>query len=201
MLFIFNILKYYLLPPYNIDFFAAAGLENPMVGTLLSSFVNLVATGNNVDRQAVKQQHFFGFLSNLAYLSPRSYLSAFMTMLETSAVAVLPLIESAGRRPLLLTGIGGMAVSALVLTGAMVRLGAQAPALEVNNPEEGAGGGGGGMGVLALAAVSGVLAFVSFFELGLGAIPWSIGGEIFPPDAKDAALGFAAGGGDVLEAP
>ena len=37
-----------------------------------------------------------------------------------------------------------------------------------------------------------MLLFVSAFELGLGAIPWSIGGEIFPPDAKDAALGFAA---------
>ena len=37
-----------------------------------------------------------------------------------------------------------------------------------------------------------VILFVAFFEVGLGAIPWAIGGEIFPVESRGAAMALAA---------
>ncbi len=85
-----------------------------------------------------------------------------------STVAVIPLIETAGRRPLLLWGCGGMAASALALCAAI------------------------SLGLPGGWAVTAVLAFIVFFELGLGAVPWILGGEVFPAEAKDAALSAAS---------
>ena len=41
-------------------------------------------------------------------------------------------------------------------------------------------------------AIVGVLSFVTFFEVGLGAIPWSIGAELFPEDSRGSAMALAA---------
>ena len=46
--------------------------------------------------------------------------------------------------------------------------------------------------ILGPVAIIGVLFFVTFFEFGLGAIPWSIAAEIFPGESRAAAMGIAA---------
>jgi len=144
---------------YSTDFFAAAGLSNPVLGTLLASGVNVLATA-----------------------------------------ATLPLIDKMGRRPLLLWGVAGMGVSCVVITVAMVGLGAQAAAAAEQelllSPEAMLGemqASTSSSPFFSVLAVLGVLSFVSFFEVGLGAIPWLLGGEIFSAEAKDAAMGFASG--------
>ena len=112
---------------YSTGIFSAAGVGDPLMATLLTSFVNAASTA-----------------------------------------AVLPLVEAQGRRPLLLWGGGGMAVCAVAMCAAL---------------EQKAGA----------AAVAAVLGYICFFELGLGAVPWMLGGEVFPHNAKEAALAAASG--------
>ena len=45
---------------------------------------------------------------------------------------------------------------------------------------------------LGYVAIVFVMLAVAFFEIGLGAIPWSIGGELFPAESKGAAMAFGA---------
>ena len=88
----------------------------------------------------------------------------------------IPLIEKLGRRPLILVGEGGMLLSAVVLTAALVAKSAS-PSLSST------------LGPVAIAAV---LIFVAFFEIGLGAIPWSIGAELFPENSRGSAMALAS---------
>lgn len=88
----------------------------------------------------------------------------------------IPLIERYGRRPLILLAEGGMLLSIAVLTAALLGKAADASLA----------------GALGPVAIVGVLAFVTLFEFGLGAIPWSIGGELFPGESKGAAMALAA---------
>jgi len=93
-----------------------------------------------------------------------------------ATAASIPLIERAGRKPLLLWAIGGMLVCALLLTGVLAAK-TQAPAYSQT------------FGWLSIVFV---LIYVVFFEVGLGAIPWSIGGEMFPEDSRATAMSAAA---------
>ncbi len=88
----------------------------------------------------------------------------------------IPLIERLGRRTLILAGIGGMGLSTGGLVAAL-QVKAAHPELTTS---------------LGYAAILFVMSGVAFFEIGLGAIPWSIGGELFPQDAKGAAMGLGA---------
>jgi hypothetical protein len=94
-----------------------------------------------------------------------------------ATAAAIPLIEYAGRKPLLLAGAGGMLAAAAGLTGALVAKAALPPAATP---------------ALGYTAVGAVMAFIVFFELGLGAIPWSIGAELFPEAPRATAMGAAA---------
>ena len=93
-------------------------------------------------------------------------------------VATVPMMERAGRRRLLLVGIGGMLFAALALS--MVLLAEESPHLDVSRH------------TLDTAAIGFVLLFVATFELGPGPIPWQIGAEIFPEGPRATAMGFAA---------
>jgi hypothetical protein len=101
--------------------------------------------------------------------------TGFINVLATAAS--IPLIERAGRKPLLLWACGGMLACSLCLTGVLVVKDA-APAFAK---------------VFGALSIVFVLIYVCFFEVGLGAIPWSIGGELFPEDSRATAMGFAAG--------
>lgn len=90
-------------------------------------------------------------------------------------------MERAGRKALLLTGAGGMLGSGLVLTAALLLKAAGGVVLGMQLG-----------GALDMLSILSVLAFVSFFELGPGPIPWQIGSEIFPEEPRAAAMGAAA---------
>jgi len=122
---------------YSTSFFAEAGLNDPVVGTLLASAVNALAM-----------------------------------------LAACPLIETAGRRRLLLVGVSGMLVTAVVLTVVLVLK--EACAVK------------GACKLLDASSVVCVLLFVTFFEFGPGPIPWQIGAEIFPETPRATAMGAAA---------
>lgn len=93
-------------------------------------------------------------------------------------LAVVPLMERAGRRRLLLVGISGMLAAALGLTALLLARASSEVTV-----------GGGALDVL---SVSFVLLFVATFELGPGPIPWQIGAEIFPEGPRATAMGAAA---------
>jgi len=122
---------------YSTGFFAAAGLSNPVLGTLLASGINAIA----------------------------------------SALAV-PLMETQGRKKLLLTGAAGMLGSAIILSTALCL--------------KACGSVGGGGSFLDSLSILAIISFVSFFELGPGPIPWQIGAEIFPEEPRAAAMGAGA---------
>ncbi len=83
------------------------------------------------------------------------------------------LIDRAGRRPLLLTGIAGMAVS----------LGVLGLAFHLRS----------GPGTLAWVAVITLMAYVAFFAISLGPIFWLMISEIYPLKIRGLAQGTAAG--------
>jgi len=108
---------------YSTSFFQGV-IDDPLVGTNLVAFVNVVAT-----------------------------------------YVALRLMDSTGRRTLLLWSAGGMLVSTSLILAALTGYVQQ---------------------VYALVAV---MAFVSFFEIGLGPVPWLIVAEMF--DAKYVATAMS----------
>jgi SP family galactose:H+ symporter-like MFS transporter len=88
-------------------------------------------------------------------------------------IVSMRLIDRAGRRPLLLTGIAGMIVSLAVLGLAFRMMAAN--------------------GALAWVAVVTLMAYVAFFAIGLGPIFWLLISEIYPLRVRGLAEGTAAG--------
>uniref|UniRef100_A0A8D3E694 Solute carrier family 2 member 3a n=1 Tax=Scophthalmus maximus TaxID=52904 RepID=A0A8D3E694_SCOMX len=85
-------------------------------------------------------------------------------------VVSLFLVEKAGRRTLHLLGLGGMAVSALLMTVSL---------LLVSIP------------AMSYVAILAVMLFVAMFELGPGPIPWFIVAELFSQGPRPAAMAVA----------
>jgi MFS transporter, SP family, galactose:H+ symporter len=85
-------------------------------------------------------------------------------------VVAIRLIDRAGRRPLLLWSLGGMAVSLLVLAGAF--------ALGPN-------------GALGWITVASLCAYVAAFAIGLGPVFWLLIAEIFPLAVRGRAMSLA----------
>lgn len=82
----------------------------------------------------------------------------------------LPLLDRWGRRPLLMTSVGGMAVSLFVIMSAFFL-----PQLEFAP-------------YMAMVAVMG---FVGFFAIGLGSIPWLLPSEILPTKIRGRAASLS----------
>ncbi|XP_036423148.1 solute carrier family 2, facilitated glucose transporter member 3a [Colossoma macropomum] len=85
-------------------------------------------------------------------------------------VVSLFLVERAGRRSLHLIGLGGMAVSALLMTIALL----------LKHIES-----------LSYLSIAAVFAFVAMFEMGPGPIPWFIVAELFSQGPRPAAMAIA----------
>ncbi|KAF4080435.1 hypothetical protein AMELA_G00171240 [Ameiurus melas] len=85
-------------------------------------------------------------------------------------VVSLFLVERAGRRTLHLIGLGGMAISALVMT----------ITLKLDHIES-----------LRYLGIAAVFAFVAMFEMGPGPIPWFIVAELFSQGPRPAAMAVA----------
>jgi len=86
------------------------------------------------------------------------------------------LIDRAGRKPLLLVGSIGMLATASALTGTLIAK---------SQPNADASS----LGILSIVFV---LLFVTFFEVGLGAIPWLIGGEMLDEAPRATGMAVAA---------
>lgn len=85
-------------------------------------------------------------------------------------VVSLFLVERAGRRTLHLIGLGGMAISALLMTIALL----------LKHIES-----------LSYLSIGAVFAFVAMFEMGPGPIPWFIVAELFSQGPRPAAMAVA----------
>nr|XP_020481241.1 solute carrier family 2, facilitated glucose transporter member 1-like [Monopterus albus] len=86
-------------------------------------------------------------------------------------VVSLFVVEHVGRRPLHLTGLMGMAVSAVFLTVAMALLDQ--------------------LRWMSYVSMAAVFSFVAFFEIGPGPIPWFIVAELFSQGPRPAAIAVA----------
>uniref|UniRef100_A0A3B4AP19 Major facilitator superfamily (MFS) profile domain-containing protein n=1 Tax=Periophthalmus magnuspinnatus TaxID=409849 RepID=A0A3B4AP19_9GOBI len=85
-------------------------------------------------------------------------------------IVSLFLVEKAGRRTLHLLGLGGMAVSALLMTISLLLK---------------------HVSVMSYIAILAVMLFVAMFELGPGPIPWFIVAELFSQGPRPAAMAVA----------
>ncbi|KAM4610183.1 solute carrier family 2, facilitated glucose transporter member 1-like [Polymixia lowei] len=90
-----------------------------------------------------------------------------------TAFTVLSLfvVERAGRRSLHLTGLMGMAVSAVLMTVAMALLDQ--------------------LKWMSYVSIAAIFSFVAFFEIGPGPIPWFIVAELFSQGPRPAAIAVA----------
>ena len=82
----------------------------------------------------------------------------------------LPLLDRWGRRPLLMTSVGGMAVSLFVIMSAFFL------------PK---------LAIVPYMAMVAVMAFVGFFAIGLGSIPWLLPSEILPTKIRGRAASLS----------
>ncbi|KAK3776225.1 hypothetical protein RRG08_062408 [Elysia crispata] len=94
--------------------------------------------------------------------------SALGVVMVTMGILTVPLVDRAGRRTLLLLGLGGMAVMGALVTAGL--------ALREAVP---------GFNILSIIFI---LIFVVFFALGPAPVPWLIAPELFTHDARAAAV-------------
>lgn len=85
-------------------------------------------------------------------------------------------IDRAGRKPLLLVGALGMGLACVLITVLQVLKAAGTGSASAE-----------GDSIVIL-----ILAYVVAFELGMGSIPWLIGGEMLPEAPRASAMGLAA---------
>jgi SP family sugar:H+ symporter-like MFS transporter len=101
-----------------------------------------------------------------------------VTNVVVTIIAIL-LVDRVGRRPILLTGSVGMAVSLALMALAFTFAEKNGDTVSLPNP----------WGPIALIAAN---AFVVFFGASWGPLVWVLLGEIFPSRIRGAALGVAA---------
>lgn len=170
---------------------ASAGIRSPSVWALLASpafkamrWPLLIACTLQLTQQlsGINAVFFYStsFFAGAGVDNPTqaSVMVAGVNVVATGAAVYL--MERAGRRNLLLSGTSGMLASTLALVGVLAFKDGSVSGVSVDS------------GVANALAIVFVLAFVSFFEVGLGAIPWQIGGEIFPEAPRATGMGIAA---------
>lgn len=164
--------------PRFADAFAAKGVFKPIVwiGIGLATFQQLVGINVIFYYGAVLWQAV-GFSEGDALLI--NVISGAVSIL--AVMAALMLIDRIGRRPLLLIGSAGMAVTLAVMVFAFSQ--AQVVNGRVTLPPD--------IGVVALLAAN---AYVVFFNFSWGPVMWVALGEMFPNQVRGAGLavsGFA----------
>ncbi|KAL5206000.1 hypothetical protein ABZP36_034209 [Zizania latifolia] len=108
-----------------------------------------------------------------------------------SIIVPLFLADRLGRRPMLLTSAGGMAVSLLVL-GFSLRVSSSSPAAVA--------GDGDGAWWAAATSVAAAAAFMATFSLGFGPVIWMYGSEILPLRLRAQGTGIGTAANRVMSA-
>uniref|UniRef100_A0A8C8ILI2 Major facilitator superfamily (MFS) profile domain-containing protein n=1 Tax=Oncorhynchus tshawytscha TaxID=74940 RepID=A0A8C8ILI2_ONCTS len=103
-------------------------------------------------------------------------------------VVSLFLVERVGRRTLHLVGLAGMAISALLMTIALLLVGVSFYWLSFNITDMSLITGYSSLSYLSIGAV---FLFVAMFEMGPGPIPWFIVAELFSQGPRPAAIAVA----------
>jgi SP family facilitated glucose transporter-like MFS transporter 3 len=109
------------------------------------------------------------FFKNVGLQDPLVGTCLVGTVNVISTGVALVLMDTAGRRPLLIYSCVGMIVSLFVLTLGLLKY------LPFAN----------------MVSVGGVMCFVWFFEIGMGPIPWLIVAEMFPAKPRATAMSIA----------
>ncbi|KAE9013916.1 hypothetical protein PR003_g14897 [Phytophthora rubi] len=109
------------------------------------------------------------FFKNVGLKDPLVGATLVYTVNVISTGVALVLMDTAGRRPLLIYSAVGMIVSSIVLTLGLMNA----------------------LPFASMASVGGVMCFVWFFEIGLGPIPWLIVAEMFPAKPRPTAMSIA----------
>ncbi|KAK1940189.1 Solute carrier family 2 [Phytophthora citrophthora] len=109
------------------------------------------------------------FFKNVGLKDPLVGATLVYTVNVISTGVALVLMDTAGRRPLLIYSAIGMIFSSIVLTLGLMNA----------------------LPFASMASVGGVMCFVWFFEIGLGPIPWLIVAEMFPAKPRPTAMSIA----------
>jgi MFS transporter, SP family, solute carrier family 2 (facilitated glucose transporter), member 3 len=109
------------------------------------------------------------FFKNVGLANPLVGTTLVQIVNVISTGVALVLMDTAGRRPLLVYSTVGMIFSTVVLTLALLKL----------------------LPFAGMVSVGGVMCFVWFFEIGLGPIPWLIVAEMFPARPRPTAMSIA----------
>ncbi|CAI5734278.1 unnamed protein product [Hyaloperonospora brassicae] len=109
------------------------------------------------------------FFKNVGLKDPLVGATLVYTVNVLATGVALVLMDTAGRRPLLIYSASGMIVSSVVLTLGLMDA----------------------LPFASMVSVGGVMCFVWFFEIGLGPIPWLIVAEMFPAKPRPTAMSIA----------
>ena len=150
--------------------FKSSYLKYPLiVGVGLAIFQQITGV-NTIIYYAPTIFQFAGLSSDTAAIAATTGVGA--ANLIVTAIALV-LVDRVGRRPLLLVGIAGMTVSLIILgAGFIFANSGQATAVGT------------------ITAVS-LIAYISFFAIGLGPVFWLLISEIFPLQVRGTAMSMA----------
>eukprot|EP00727_Mastigamoeba_balamuthi_P006297 m51a1_g2288 hypothetical protein (470) ;mRNA; f:405168-407151 len=116
---------------------------------------------------------FFQQITGINAAAQANYMSIVIGGINVvMTIASVFLVDRAGRKPLLLVSLGGMAAA---LSG----IGAVAFAGVLSEPSRG------------ILSVSFTIFFIVCFSIGLGAVPWCVIGELFPSSTRALAVSVA----------
>jgi SP family sugar:H+ symporter-like MFS transporter len=161
---------------------AQATLRGPRFGLLPVVWVGILLS---VFQQFVGINVIFYYSTTLwqavGFDESQSFLVSTITSVTNVAVTfiAIALIDKVGRRPILLTGSAGMAISLAVMAIAFTQSSGSGEDVSLPSP----------WGPVALVAAN---AFVVFFGASWGPLVWVLLGEMFPNRIRAAALGVAA---------
>jgi sugar porter (SP) family MFS transporter len=146
-------------------------LKYPLIVGLGLAIFQQITGVNTIIYYAPTIFQFAGLSSDTAAIAATTGVGA--ANLIMTAVALV-LVDRVGRRPLLLVGILGMVVSLIILGAGFAFAGGSTQASSVG----------------IVTAIS-LIAYISFFAIGLGPVFWLLISEIFPLQARGTAMSIA----------
>jgi SP family galactose:H+ symporter-like MFS transporter len=150
--------------------FKSGMLKYPLIVGLGLAIFQQITGVNTIIYYAPTIFQFAGLSSDTAAIAATTGVGA--ANLIVTAIAVV-LVDKVGRRPLLMVGIAGMVVSLIILgSGFMFATGSQGSAIGT------------------ITAIS-LIAYISFFAIGLGPVFWLLISEIFPLQSRGTAMSIA----------